>query len=100
MIKKQTQIQCPDSLEEITEYLSREEYFEITPQDLTYLGYSKIDKTDYWVWVYLNEEKEQSFAIVNTMKVFWFIPTTCKACLSNPDNLTPDELLSYYHNMK
>ena len=69
MLNKQSQIQCPDSLEEITEYLSREEYFEISPQDLTFMGYSKIDKTEYWVWEYLNEEKEQNFAIVNTIKV-------------------------------
>ena len=96
MLDKNAKNKCPESLDEISEYLSREEAFEISPQDLKYVGYTKKDGTEYWVWEYLDEDKEQNFAIVYTIKVLWFFNSTCTGCWGNPDNVSPDELLAEY----
>ncbi len=83
---------CPNSMEEILEYLSIEcpNGDRIKEQDLEFLRTAKVKNARYWIWKFSDPDGAECYVTVSSRKSFIFRKSTCIGYDENYYNLSPE----------
>ena len=89
---------CPYKASNIIKYLELEDACEVSKQDVFFHRTAKIDKIEYWLFRYKNEEESNVGLIISRKIKFFFREEISIATWGDPA-WSDEELLLEYHKM-